>query len=305
MIRTFSANTIGVISVIGYFINTVFWFIPIIILSLLKLLPIATWQKWLSYPLDACASNWIRCNNVNQRLTGGTRINVSGLEDLSEKDWYLVISNHQSWVDILVLQRIFVGNIPFLKFFLKQELIWVPILGLAWWALDFPFMRRYSKSFLAKHPHMKGKDMETTRKACQKFATKPVSVMNFVEGTRITEEKQRRQKSPFSHLLKPKAGGIAFVLSAMGDQLNKLVDVTIHYPDGVPSYWDFVCGNVRQIEVHVDTFSIQTLFDEGIFSEHYFEDVAQRTRFQSWLNALWHKKDEHLQSLKEGQSLCK
>ncbi len=67
---------------------------------------------------------------------------MQGVDSLHQRGWYLVSSNHQSWVDILVLQRIFHGRIPFLKFFLKQELIWVPVIGLAWWALDFPFMKR-------------------------------------------------------------------------------------------------------------------------------------------------------------------
>ena len=216
---------------------------------------------------------------------------------MSPKDWYLVIANHQSWVDILVLQRVFNRKIPFLKFFLKQELIWVPFLGLAWWALDFPFMKRYSKSFLAKHPHLKGKDMETTKKACEKFQFKPVSIMNFVEGTRFTESKHKRQASPFTHLLKPKAGGVAFVLNAMGDQLHKLIDVTIDYPSGVPTYWDFVSGKVKDIRVNISVTPIKDLFENGVFNDNYFDDPEQRSRFQQWLNERWHSKDNLLDSL--------
>ena len=111
--------------------------------------------------------------------------------------------------------------VPFLKFFLKKELIWVPILGIAWWALDFPFMKRYSAAVLKKRPHLRGKDIEITRQACKKFKSLPVSIMNFVEGTRFTREKHDKQKSPFTHLLKPKAGGIGFVLSTMGEQLQQ------------------------------------------------------------------------------------
>ena len=176
---------IGILSLLGYFFNTVFWVIPILLLSVCKLLPLKIWQTWISYLLDGCATAWITLNNINQNLLSPTSFKVSGVQTLTPKDWYLVISNHRSWVDILVLQRIFNRKIPFLKFFLKRELIWVPLLGLAWWALDFPFMRRYSKAFLAKHPHLKGKDLESTRQACEKFRYKPVSIMNFVEGTRF------------------------------------------------------------------------------------------------------------------------
>ena len=70
----------------------------------------------MSYLLDGCATFWISVNSVNQNLFSRTTFEATGLEGLSPKDWYLVISNHQSWVDILVLQRIFNRKIPFLKF---------------------------------------------------------------------------------------------------------------------------------------------------------------------------------------------
>lgn len=251
----------------------------------------------MSYLLDGCATMWISVNSINQNLFSRTQFEVTGLDKFSTKDWYLVISNHRSWVDILVLQRVFNRKIPFLKFFLKKELIWVPFLGIAWWALDFPFMHRYSKKLIAKRPELKGKDLENTRKACEKFKSKPVSIMNFVEGTRLTDEKLKRQAGPFEHLLKPKAGGIAFVLGAMGDQLHNLLDVTIHYPQGTPTFWDFVCGNVDNIQVHVKVQSIEALLDSDVFAPDYFENPAQRVKFQRWLTNLWLEKDKDLKAL--------
>lgn len=281
------AHLIGTVSFLLYFINTLFWVIPILVLSLLKfLVPLSLWQTWTSYLLDGCATLWVTCNNLNQNIMGSTDWQVEGLDGLSEKEWYLVIANHQSWVDILVLQRIFNRNIPFLKFFLKKELIWVPVLGLAWWALDFPFMRRYSKAFIEKNPHLKGKDLETTRKACEKFQYKPVSVMNFVEGTRYTKAKHQQQKSRFTHLLEPRAGGIAFVLNAMGARLDKLVDVTIHYPNGIPTFWDFVSGKVKRVKVNVEVTSTRELL-----ALDYFDNTEQRRQFQDWLTERWHQKD--------------
>ncbi|WP_334031784.1 acyltransferase [Alteromonas sp. P256] len=301
MVKALLHHIVGTISVIFYFVNTVIWATPIIVLSVFKLIPVAQWRRFISYLLDTCATAWIGVNNINQRISSGTTFHVKGLEQLTRNDWYLVTANHQSWVDILVLQRVFNRKIPFLKFFLKKELIYVPILGLAWWALDFPFMRRYSKSFLAKHPHLKGKDMETTRKACEKFRSKPVSIMNFVEGTRFTLSKHDRQASPFAHLLKPKAGGIAFVLSAMGEQLHKLIDVTIDYPGGVPTFWDFVSGKVRDIRVNISVMPIKEIMDSGIFQDTYFDDPDVRVRFQAWLNERWQAKDNLLEELNATQ----
>lgn len=297
MFKQIGYTIAGSLSVILYFLNTIFWVIPIMLLSVLKLIPVPFWRRGLSHLLDGCATNWITINRLNQNIFSRVKWNVNGLDSLSTDDWYLVIANHQSWVDILVLQRVFNRKIPFLKFFLKQELIWVPFLGLAWWALDFPFMRRYSKSFLAKNPHLKGKDLETTRKACEKFQHKPVSVMNFIEGTRLTPSKHARQLSPYEHLLKPRAGGIAFVLSAMGSQLHKLVDVTIYYPQGIPSYWDFVCGKVKDIKVNITVTPIADLFSQNIFTQRYFDDPEQRAIFQQWLNSVWAQKDQQLKQL--------
>ncbi|MFT5677218.1 MAG: 1-acyl-sn-glycerol-3-phosphate acyltransferase [Paraglaciecola sp.] len=297
----FFRNIVGSIASIGYLINTVFWVIPIVIFSFLKLIPIRPWQTAISHLLDGCATSWINVNTVNQKLTHSTQLEVSGIETLTLRDWYLVISNHQSWVDILILQRVLNGKIPFLKFFLKKELIWVPFLGIAWWALDFPFMHRHSKSFLAKNPHLKGKDLKNTQKACEKFRFKPVSVMNFVEGTRFTEQKHNRQGEVFTHLLKPKAGGMAFVLSAMGSQLHKLVDVTIYYPHGIPSYWDFVCGRVDSIQIKVNILSIEELLNSESFGDDYFDNPAQRVKFQKWLNQLWSEKDALLKQMSADQ----
>ncbi|MFT5837948.1 MAG: 1-acyl-sn-glycerol-3-phosphate acyltransferase [Flavobacteriales bacterium] len=297
MFSTIFTPLFGAISALGYFINTLFWLVPILICSFLKLIPISIWQTLMSYFLDGCATLWISVNSANQNLFSRTQFEVTGLEGLSKKDWYLVISNHQSWVDILVLQRIFNHKIPFLKFFLKKELIWVPFIGLAWWALDFPFMHRYSKALLAKHPHLKGKDLENTRKACEKFKVKPVSIMNFVEGTRLTEQKRTRQGTQFQYLLKPKAGGMAFVLGAMGEHLHKLLNVTIHYPEGTPSYWEFVCGKVNSVEVHIKVLSIQELLNSDAYGDNYFDDRTQRVKFQRWLTTLWEQKDKDLQAL--------
>lgn len=273
-----------------YALNTVFWLIPILVFSLLKaLIPLNFSQKIFSYLLDLMASNWVAVNTLNQKIFTNMKLEITGLEGLSEKDWYLVIANHQSWVDIIVLQRALHGQIPFLKFFLKKELIYVPILGIAWWALDFPFMRRYSQAFLKKNPHLRGKDLETTRKACAKFKYKPVSVMSFIEGTRFTQEKHDKQNSPFKHLLKPKAGGVAFVLDAMGEHLTTLVDVTIYYPEGIPSFVDFLSGKIKRVHIDIHTRAI----DNELCGD-YMNDRSHKIAFQKWLTQFWHEKDARL-----------
>ena len=285
------AHLRGALSLVFYTVNTVFWTILLFITAFFKLI-MPFWKKHYNLLLTFIADKWILFNTFNQKLMNNIKWDVTGLEGLKQDGWYLVLANHQSWTDILVLQRIFHRKIPFLKFFLKKELIWVPFLGIAWWALDFPFMKRYSKAFLDKYPHLKGKDIEITRKACEKFKTLPVSVMNFVEGTRFTAEKHKRQKSPYYNLLNPKAGGVAFVLSAMGEQLHHIVNVTIVYPDGAMSFWDFICGKVGEIKVRVETLPVS----REIIGD-YVNNSEFRETFQKWINSVWQQKDMRIDSM--------
>ncbi len=290
MLRLLPAPMRGCVSILGYILNSLFWVPLLICIALLRaLIPIKPWQRWCARIANGIAEAWIGVNNFNQKLTAGTRIEAHGLDRLKRSDWYLVLSNHQSWVDILVLQRIFNRRIPLLKFFIKKELFWFPIMGQAWWALDFPFIKRYSKSLIKRKPHLKGKDIEITRKACQKFKTLPVSVMNFVEGTRFTKAKHRRQQSPYTHLLQSKAGGIAFVLGALGKQIHHVLDVTIVYPQGHSSFWSFLCGKTKEIKVSVDTLPVN-----GDLIGDYVGDRMFRQNFQTWLNRLWTKKDQRI-----------
>lgn len=271
-------------------LNTAAHVLPLFALTLLKLLvPLAGWRRLCSVALVAVAESWI---GVNSALFGVfTRIHwqVDGLAGLRRNGNYLVLCNHQSWVDIPVLQKVFNRRIPFLRFFLKSQLIWVPLLGPAWWALDFPFMKRYSKETLALHPELQGKDREATRRACDKFRQLPVSVMNFVEGTRFTPTKHDAQGSPYRHLLRPRAGGVAFVLDAMGEALHAILDVTIVYPGGRPSMMDLIGGRVRAVRVHVRELPI-----EAALRGDYENDAAFRERFQGWVNALWSDKDARI-----------
>jgi 1-acyl-sn-glycerol-3-phosphate acyltransferase len=283
----------GVLSLSIYLINTVFWCALLFPVALVKLIiPNASWRKACNRILALIADGWILVNNTNQGIFSNPKWDIRGVESLQRDSWYMVVANHQSWVDILVLQNIFHRRIPLLKFFLKKELIWFPILGQAWWALDFPFMKRYSRAHLKRYPHHRGKDLEITRKACRKFETMPVSVMNFVEGTRFSSVKHKEQRSPYRHLLRTKAGGLAFVLGAMGDQMHRLLDVTIVYPQGPVTFWKFVCGHVGEIKVRVRCLPIGREL-----TGDYFNDRKYHRQFQAWLNNLWQEKDYRIKAM--------
>lgn len=284
---------IGSVSFLGYMINTLFWTVLILVLALFKfILPFTPVRDVINRILNTFATAWISINNLNQRFFTSTRLRVEGLDQVNLKlnNWYLVLSNHQSWVDILILQRIFNRRIPFMKFFLKKELMWVPVLGQAWWALDFPFMKRYSRSFIEKNPHLKGTDFERTRRACDSFRLSPISIMNFVEGTRFTPAKHMRQESPYRHLLRPRAGGVALVLSAMGEQVHRILNVTIIYPQKKKTFWEFLSGKVEEVRVRVDSIAVGT----ELIGD-YVNDMEFRKQFQDWLHTLWTEKDQYIE----------
>ncbi|RYY75009.1 MAG: acyltransferase [Gammaproteobacteria bacterium] len=293
LLTAFVRKCLGLLVTFLFVVLTVIVMIPLLPLALLKLLlPFSPWRVLCNGWLDWLASHWMDANARHQSLLLPTKLNLDLVDGLSVDDWYMMIANHQSWVDILVLLRIFNRRIPYLKFFLKQSLIWVPLLGLAWWALEFPFMRRYSKAEIAKNPSLKGKDIEKTREACEKFRHNPVTIINFLEGTRFTLQKYEQQKSVYKYLLMPKAGGLAFTLAAMDGQLHSLLDVTIYYPQGRPSYWEYACGRVKEINVHVRQLPIpQEMLGD------YSDDAEFRNYFQAWVNKIWQEKDALLEQL--------
>ena len=283
----------GALTLLFLAVNTSFWCTLLFLAAGMKaILPGQAWRRFWGRLTVRLAENWIFCNSLGIRWSRLGEWDVKGLEGLDPRSWYLVISNHQSWLDIVVLQRIFYRRTPFLRFFLKKELIWLPFLGLSMWALDFPFMKRYSKAYLEKHPDMKGRDLETTRKSCARFKRMPVAVMNFVEGTRFTAAKARKQESPFAGLLRPKAAGVAFVLGAMGENLKSILDVTISYSEGNNGLWAFMCGRVGKIRVKVEPVPITA----DLLGD-YFNDAEFRAGFQRWLNELWEHKSHTLKAL--------
>ncbi len=279
---------VGAIASVLMVLNALFWVPILLFFALIKLLlPFKAAQMAMAPLLLWIAESWISCNSAWMALTQRAQWDVSGIEALDPDSWYMVNCNHQSWVDILVLQHLLNHRIPLLKFFLKQQLIWVPVMGLAWWALDFPFMRRHSEEFLKKHPEMRGKDQETTRRACEKFALVPTSVMNFLEGTRFTPSKHARQQSPYVHLLKPKAGGMALALHAMGDKFRAILDITIVYPNGTPTFWHFLQGRMRRVVVRARLLPIPS----HLIGADYGGDAQVRAQFQAWVQQLWREKD--------------
>jgi 1-acyl-sn-glycerol-3-phosphate acyltransferase len=283
----------GVFASVTLALNVLLGFVAMIPFALAKLLlPFTAVRHVADRALNGIATMWIGVNNWWIDVVGDIRWDVQGTEGLDPKGWYLVASNHQSWVDILVLQKVFNRRVPMLKFFLKRELIYVPVIGLCWWALDFPFMQR-------KGGNSGPKDLERARKACEKFRVVPTSVINFLEGTRFTKQKHDHQRSPYRHLLKPKVGGIATALTTLGEQFHRMLDVTIVYPDGPPpTFWDILSGNVPAVTVRIRQREIPA----ELLAGDYLADKEFRAKMQAWVNELWAEKDLLLGELRQSSA---
>lgn len=285
----------GILTTVLLLLNTLVLICPLMVFALLKLVLPGRGRDYASWAVMWIAETWSEIDKAIFALCIPTLWDIRGIEKLRQDTSYLCVSNHQSWVDIPALIESLNRRVPFFKFFLKKELIWVPLLGLAWWALDYPFMKRYSKAFLDKHPELKGKDLEITKAACELFKRQPVTVVNYLEGTRFSEAKRQAQQSPYQHLLKPKAGGVAFVLAALGEQLDALLDVTIVYPGNkAPGFWDLLSGNISRVIIDIRVREL----DPALCAGDYENDPAFRQTVQAWVNQLWVEKDQRIEQLR-------
>ena len=243
-------------------------------------------------------NSWLSVNNwLIDHVLPETQWDITVDEnlDLNMQGRYLMTCNHQSWVDTTVNQYFGLTRMPLTRFFTKWELIFIPFVGQAFKILGFPIMKRHTKEQIAKNPELKTRDMEEARKACEQLLSQPFTLLNYLEGTRFTPEKHAQQQSPFTNLLKPKAGGLALALSILGDKIDALVDMTIVYPDGAPGYGEFWLGEVPRIAVNMRKIEIP----EWVLGGNYEDDAEYRERFQNWVDDLWTEKDQLISTIKQ------
>jgi 1-acyl-sn-glycerol-3-phosphate acyltransferase len=298
MSRSLSRVLRGATVLVLMILNLVWWAgIVFFSVAFVKLLvsPLPDLRRRALLALAWVADHWTAGNAAICRLMLDTQWEVHGLGDLRTDGTYLIISNHLSWIDILALFLVFHGKAPFIRFFMKHQLLWMPIIGQACWAFEFPFMKRYSAEYLQKHPEKRGRDLATTRKACERYRNLPVTMLNFVEGTRFSREKQADQESPYRHLLRPRMGGIAYVLASLGDQLGEIIDVTLAYPGpGLDiELWDLISNQLPRVVVHARRLELPAEF----CTPAVLEPGEVRERFKAWMHEVWREKDELLEKI--------
>jgi 1-acyl-sn-glycerol-3-phosphate acyltransferase len=277
----------GAVIILLLFGNLVLWATPVFFGGLVKLLTFGPPKGRVIRVLTWLAERWAAGNNRIFDTLLDTKWDVELPDGLRRDGHYLVISNHVNWVDIFALFRAFQGRVPFIRFFLKQILIWFPFAGQACWALEFPFMRRYTPEYLAQHPEKRGRDLETTRRACRRYRYIPVTILNFCEGTRFTRDKHEEQDSPYRYLLRPRVGGVGFVLASLGEQLDAVLDITLIYPSQDVTMWDFITNRVPRVGVRGRRLEVPDEF----YTAGITEPGPARDRFKTWIEGVWREKD--------------
>jgi len=288
----------GTIAILFIAANTMLCCVPIYLLAIPRaLIPIPSVKGVIGAGMTRVIDTWVGGNRLLLRALSISKIEVATQLDrpLIRNHWYVVISNHQSWADILVLQDTFLRRIPPLKFFVKRQLIWIPFLGLAMWLLGFPYVRRYSREALANDPSLRRHDQDATQRASEFFKQRPTSVLNFMEGTRFTPEKHTYQQSKYRNLLMPKTGGFGYVVAALGERVDQVLDVTIVYPNGAPSFWEFISGQCRDVRVEIAGRPVPP----ELLEVH--EELPDKVRdtLRTWVDTLWMHKDQRIEELRK------
>ncbi len=287
----------GILSIAFISVHTVLWCMPLYCMGVVRMaVPVSAVRRGVGGAMDRIIDGWVVSNRALLRSLRLTALDLrfEGDAGFRRDGWYLIVSNHQSWADILVLQEIFLGRVPPLKFFTKRELLWAPLVGVAMWLLGFPYVRRYGREVLAARPELREHDRHATMRACEGFLERPTSVLSFLEGTRFTPAKHAAQQSPHNWLLKPKSSGFAYVAEALNDRLSGMVDVTIDYPGGTPSFWDFLCGRCRRVDVTVDRLGVPGAV-AGVAAP------GGREALRGWIDERWTAKDGDLRARRAGR----
>jgi 1-acyl-sn-glycerol-3-phosphate acyltransferase len=190
-------------------------------------------------------------NGITVRITG---------DAVPQKENAMLISNHQTITDVMVLLCFAsrCGRLPDLKWFVKDVIKYVPGPGWGMRFLDCIFVKRNWD-----------RDKDAIKSLFGKYAANqiPVFVISFLEGTR-RNAKNARQSQDFArehglyvpqHTLVPRTKGFVATITGLRGHLDAVYDITLGYPDRVPSLFDCFACRVDHIEVHVKRHAMASL----------------------------------------------
>ena len=284
---------IGILTFFAILIILSLWLVPLTITNIPRIIPNKNLKIYLGSISNKMGSTTVANITSALRILHKLEWDFQIPQDVNTETWYVAMSNHQSWADIFILLAAGHKKIPLIKFFMKKELQWIPIIYLVHKTIDMPFLNRHSRAQILANPELKRVDYENAKKAAKRFSRNPSSAFSFVEGTRFTSEKHSEQKSPYYNLLKPKVGALAIALSGM-PQVNTLIDFTVVYATQKRSTWDFLCGDLSKAKVVAKTYALP----ENLKNRSFEEEYDYRKSFQTFVDAIWLEKQLTIKDLK-------
>ena len=292
--RNIASSLIGLVTFILILVELIIGFGTLAIINIPRgIIPLKSFKIYLAKISNIIGDVTVYGLKLIMLLMHGKNITVINDQDFDGNEWYMAMSNHQSWADIFILLTTANYKLPLLKFFMKKELWWIPFVFLANKTLNMPFVNRHTKKEIEKNPSLRTQDYENTLKSCKRFLRTPSTIFSYAEGTRFTNEKHIQQGSKYKNLLEPKIGGMATALSAMPN-INTLVDYTLVYKSKKRDAWSFAKGDMKHAKVLVSKYKIP----ESLKNKNYSNDKNYRDEFKNWIEDIWAEKDKKIEELK-------
>ena len=292
--KNIASSVIGLITFLLILIELIIGFGTLAIINIPRgIIPLKIFKIYLAKVSNIIGDLTVYGLKLIMLLMHGNNISVINNQEFDKNEWYMAMSNHQSWADIFILLVAANYKLPLLKFFMKRELWWIPFVFLANKTLNMPFVNRHSKKEIEQNPSLRNQDYKNTLKSCKRFLRTPSTIFSYAEGTRFTDEKHDQQGSPYNNLLSPKIGGMATALSAMPN-INTLVDYTVVYKSKKRDAWSFAKGDMKHVKVLVTKYKIP----DNLKNRNYANDKDYRDEFKNWIESIWTEKDIKIEELK-------
>ena len=162
------------ITIADYIVSCYFWFTLFFISGLLFPVSFLIWMVTILFDRKRFILHKFTClwSDIILSINPYWKVRIEGTEKISRGTVYIMVSNHQSGADILVLFKLY----SHYKWVAKQSLFYYPFIGWNMWMNGYiPIVRTRRRSRLM----MIGKSAEAVRKGN--------SVMIFPEGTRTRD----------------------------------------------------------------------------------------------------------------------
>lgn len=257
-------HVVSLISSLWVILNLSFWLIPLLVFTLIKILvPIAPVTALMNRLLEFVYRWAVRIDSFWMTRVIGIRIHLKG--ELPDHPAPIVVCNHQTWFDIPVVQHAVTYHGPILKFLIKRQLIWVPIIGWICYALNFPRLNRGAGD------NARQRDYAAIKAASDTLSQERGALLIFAEGTRFTQKKHAQQASPFKHLLNPRPGGLKIALET-APAGTPVVDLTLVYRNSETNFWYGLHGACPDIDVVIRQYDSGEIGDVREWLDQRFRE---------------------------------